>query len=159
MIKIRFFSAAFLAPLLVTATLISAALAADLPVREVILYKHGVGYFERSGELKAGETARLDFKAEDMNDVLKSLTLTDRGGGKINGVRYDASEPIDRRLEDFPFSLGQASSLAVFLDQMKGARLELRLGTETAAGAIVGARVIRPDEKDKSAERETVVLL
>src|ERR1700733_6422737 len=83
------------------------AAAADLPIKEVILYKHGVGYFERSGELKAGETARLDFKAEDMNDVLKSLTLTDRGGGKIGSVRYDASEPLEKRLEDFPFAVGE----------------------------------------------------
>ncbi len=57
------------------AALMAATFAADLPVREVILYKHGVGYFERAGELKAGETARLDFKAGDMNDVLKSLTI------------------------------------------------------------------------------------
>ena len=29
--------------------------AAELPVREVILYKHGVGYFERAGELRPGD--------------------------------------------------------------------------------------------------------
>lgn len=69
--------------------------AADLPVREVILFKHGVGYFARSGELKAGETARIDFKAEEMNDVLKSLTITDGKGGKVSGVRYDASETLE----------------------------------------------------------------
>jgi len=49
--------------------------AAELPVREVILFKHGVGFFSRAGELKAGETARLGFKASDMNDVLMSLTV------------------------------------------------------------------------------------
>jgi hypothetical protein len=141
------------------AVLMTAAFAADLPIREVVLYKHGVAYFERAGELKPGETARIDFKAADMNDVLKSLTIADRSGGKIGSVRYDASEPVEKRLEDFPFSLGEASSLAAFLDQMKGARLELRPGTETAAGAIVSARVIKPDEKDRGAERETVVLL
>src|ERR1051325_4866444 len=81
-----------------------AAAAADLPVREVILYKHGVAYFERSGELKPGDTARLDFKAGDMNDVLKSLTIADRSGGKVAGVRYDASEALEKRLEDFPFA-------------------------------------------------------
>src|SRR5579871_1592094 len=106
---------------LLPAALAMTALAADLTVREVVLYKHGVGYFERAGELKPGETARLDFKAEDMNDVLKSLTIT---GGKIAGVRYDASETLEKRLEDFPFSVGDESSLAKFLDQMKGARLE-----------------------------------
>ncbi len=159
MFKIRLFLTPFLAPLLVTVTLISAARAADLPVREVILYKHGVGYFERSGELKAGETARLDFKAEDMNDVLKSLTLTDRGGGKIGSVRYDASEPLEKRLEDFPFAVGDELSLAAFLDQMKGARIELKVGAETFAGAVVSARLIKTADKDKTSEREIAVLM
>jgi len=123
----------------------------------VILYKHGVGYFERSGELRAGDTARLDFKASDMNDVLKSLTIVDRSGGVIGGVRYDAAEPLEKRLQDFPFAVDRQASLAAFLDQMKGARLELRLGSDTVAGTIVSARVSKPDEK--TPERETVVLL
>src|SRR5579863_9297369 len=138
-------------PLLLASTL---ALAADLPVREVILYKHGVGYFERSGQLQPGETARIDFKAEDMNDVLKSLTLTDRNGAKVAGVRYDASEPLDKRLENFPFALGSETSLASFLDQMKGARIELKLGSETLAGAVVSARTIRSSDKFRPVERE-----
>ena len=131
--------------------------AADLPVREVILYKHGVAFFERSGELKPGEAARLDFKAGDMNDVLKSLTITDRNGGKIAGVRYDASEPLEKRLQDFPFASGQQVSLAAFLDQMKGSRLELKLGLETVTGTIVSARAVKATEKDP--ERELAVLL
>jgi hypothetical protein len=139
------------------ATLAVTALAADLPVREVVLYKHGVGFFERAGELKAGETARLDFKAEDMNDVLKSLVIAEPGGGKIGGVRYDASEPLEKRLQDFPFAVGSQTPLAAVLDQMKGARLEMRVGLETVAGTIVSARVVKPGEKDS--EREVVVLL
>jgi len=133
------------------------AFAADLPIREVILYKHGVGYFERAGELRAGETARLDFKASDMNDVLKSLTIVDRNGGVIGGIRYDAAEALEKRLQDFPFAVDRQASLAAFLDQMKGARLELRLSSDTLAGTIVSARTSKPDEK--TAERETVVLL
>src|SRR5271167_420569 len=112
--------------LILTATAV--AWAADLPIREVILYKHGVGFFERAGKLEAGDTARIDFKADDMNDVLKSLTITDRSGGKISGVRYDASESLEKRLEDFPFALGQQATLAAFLDQLKGAQLEIKLG-------------------------------
>jgi len=131
--------------------------AADLPIREVILYKHGVGYFERAGELRAGETARLDFKASDMNDVLKSLTIVDRSGGVIGGIRYDAAEPLDKRLQDFPFAVDRQASLAAFLDQMKGSRLELRLGSDTVPGTIISARTSKPDEK--TPERETVVLL
>jgi hypothetical protein len=144
---------------LLPAVLARRASAADLPVRQVTLYKHGVAFFERSGELKAGETARLDFKAGDMNDVLKSLTITGRGGAKISGVRYDSSEPLDRRLKDFPFALGQQTSLAAFLDQMKGSRLEMQIGGGTVAGVIVGARSVKPAQDSPAPERETVVLL
>jgi hypothetical protein len=35
--------------------------AADLPVREVVLFKHGVGYFARSGRLGPGESAAYVF--------------------------------------------------------------------------------------------------
>ena len=106
--------------------------------------------------MKPGETARLDFKPDDMNDVLKSLTVTDRNGGKVNGVRYDSSDPLEKRLEDFPFRLGAGASLAAFLDQMKGARIELKLGAGDAAGIIISARVVQ--ESDKS-QREVLVLL
>jgi hypothetical protein len=140
--------------------LVAAALpAADLPIREVTLYKHGVASFERSGELKPGETVKLDFKPGDMNDVLKSLTITDRGGGKVSGVRYDSSEPLEKRLEDFPFKAGSGTGLAAFLDQMKGARIELKLGAGAVTGTILSGRVVRESDKDRIVEREVVVLL
>ena len=81
---------------------------AELPVRTVVLYKHGVGYFERAGTLGPGESARLDFKAEEMNDVLKSLTINDQGG-KVTGLRYDSSIPLDQKLADFPSGSRTAS--------------------------------------------------
>ena len=96
------------------------AAAADLPVREVVLFKHGVGYFARSGRLAAGESARLDFKADEMNDVLKSLTVEEKGGGKISGLRYDSSESLAKKLEDFPFTIGSQQPLSAVLDQLKG---------------------------------------
>src|SRR5215472_10200403 len=131
--------------------------AADLPVRQVILYKHGVGYFERSGQLGPGESARLDFKASDMNDVLKSLTVEEKGGGKISGLRYDSSEPLAQKLGEFPFQLQPGTALSAVLDQLKGARVEMKFGNETVTGAIVTGRLVAAD--DKHPEREQVTLL
>src|SRR3954470_5595869 len=107
---------------------LSAALAmpADLPVREVVLYKHGVGFFERSGRLGPGESARLDFNASEMNDVLKSLTIAEKGGGKISGLRYDSMDPLGHKLADFPFQIAPDQPLSGMLDQLKGSRLELK---------------------------------
>ncbi len=133
------------------------AQAADLPVKQVVLYKHGVGFFERYGTLGPGESARLDFNASDMNDVLKSLTLTDRGGGKISGLRYDSMDPLSHKLAEFPFQIDGGSSLAAMFDQLKGARVELKLGNDTVAGLIVTGRVV--EGTDKQSEREFLTLM
>jgi hypothetical protein len=140
-----------------TGILALGAMAAELPVRQVVLYKHGVGYFERDGELAPGESARLDFKAAEMDDVLKSLTIEEKGGGKISGLRYDSSEPLAHKLADFPFQLGAAQPLSAVLDQLKGAQIELKFANETVTGAIVAARLVPGD--DKRPEREQITLL
>ena len=139
------------------AAIMATAMAADIPVRQIVLYKSGVGYFERSGDLKAGESACLDFKATDMNDVLKSLTVEDKSGAKITGLRYDSSEPLADKLADFPFHVDGQQSLSGFLDQVKGARVEMKYGAESLSGVVVGARVI--PASDKNAEREQAVLM
>jgi hypothetical protein len=144
------------------ATVISLVLAcmtasAQLPVRQVTLYKHGIGYFERSGELRPGETARLDFKPSEMDDVLKSLTIQVPGGGSIAGVRYDSSQPLAQRLEDFPFRLGDRQPLSALLDTLKGARIDVRVGSETITGAVVSAR--QTAAAAEQPERELLTLL
>jgi hypothetical protein len=131
--------------------------AADLPVTQVVLYKHGVGFFERSGKLGPGESARLDFTAAEMNDVLKSLTIDERGGGKISGLRYDSQDPLTHTLSEFPFQIGQAQPLSGMLDQLKGARIELKFGNETVTGTIVNGREI--PGTDKQPEREQLTLM
>ena len=133
------------------------ALAADLPVKQVVLYKHGVGFFERAGRLAAGESARLDFDASEMNDVLKSLVIEEQGGAKISGLRYDSMDPLSHKLAEFPFQIGGSQPLSAMLDQLKGARLELQLGSDLVAGLIVTGRMV--EASDKQPEREQLTLL
>ena len=130
---------------------------AELPVTQVVLYKHGVAFFVRSGRLGPGESARLDFDATEMNDVLKSLTIAEKGGGKISGLRYDSFDPLTHALQQFPFQIGQAEPLSGMLDQLKGARLELKFGSDTVAGLVVNGRLV--EGTDKQAEREQLTLL
>jgi hypothetical protein len=132
-------------------------MAADLPVRQVVLYKHGVGYFARAGQLAPGESARLEFKAAEMDDVLKSLTIDEKGGGKINGLRYDSSEPLMHKLAGFPFQIAAGQPLSALLDQFRGAAIQLQFASESVAGKIVTARLIAGD--DKRPEREQITLL
>jgi hypothetical protein len=121
--------------------------AAEIPVKQIILYKHGIGYFEREGVVAAGEEARLDFKNSDMNDVLKSLTVADGSGGRIAGVRYDSNETLDQRLDRYPFRIGSQERLSAFLDSIKGAHIELKSAEHTVNGAILGARTAAIDHE------------
>lgn len=141
---------------LIGAAAAAASFAADLPIREVVLYKNGVGYFERGGQLPAGASARLDFRQNEMNDVLKSLTIRDTSGGTVAGVRYDSAEPIDKKLAEFPFRLAAGQPLSALLDQVKGARVELQTGSSPISGAIVGGRVLKGAD---GADREQVLVL
>ncbi len=133
--------------------------AAELPVKKVVLYKHGVGYFERSGELGPGESARLDFKADEMNDVLKSLTLQVSGGEKVAALRYDASESTEARLSKFPLRLDPQQPLVHLLDQLKGETLTISYGdVRSETGMIVGARLVPATQERPQAEEATLLL-
>ncbi len=134
-------------------------LAAELPVREVILFKHGVGYFGRAGNVKPGETVRLDLEAAQMDDVLKSLVLRDGGGAGVSALRYDSSEPLEGKLGKFSFALGNQQPLASLLDQLKGARLELEMpGGARLSGVIVSARLIAATQEQPAFEQVTLLL-
>src|SRR5262245_17591840 len=122
--------------LLVTGSGALALEAADMPVKHVVLYKHGIGFFEREGVVGAGEEMRLDFRTSDMNDILKSLTVTDLSGGRITSVRYDSNETLEQRLSKFPFKLQETEMLSGFLDRLKGAQIELKTAERVAKGSV-----------------------
>ena len=150
----------FLALTLAAHLTLAAVPAAELPVRKVVLYKHGIGFFERAGRVAAGEAARFDFKASEMNDVLKSLTLIDRAGGKVEGVSYEASDPITKQLENFGFNVPADASLSQVLDQFKGARLMMRAPSGEIHGSILSARrTVRATADRGTSEVELVTLL
>ena len=50
-----------------------------LPVKRVVLYKNGVGYFEHSAHVRGNQDLGIDFTTGQLNDVLKSLTVVDLG--------------------------------------------------------------------------------
>src|SRR5215510_14201805 len=75
-----------------------AAPANRLPVRRVVLYKSGVGYFEHLGRVRGNQTVTIDFTSGQLDDVLKSLTTLDLDGGRVSNVSYNSDASLDRRL-------------------------------------------------------------
>src|ERR1700727_837607 len=111
--------------------------AARLPVTRVILYKNGVGYFEHAGRLRGSQEVNVDFTTAQLNDVLKSVSVLDLGKGRITGVSYNSAAPLERRLGSLRLPVGENPTTAQFLDALRGARLEVRSGSESASGRLL----------------------
>ena len=73
----------------------------DVPVKVVVLFSSGVGYFEHAGTIKGNASTELRFKTNQINDILKSLLLQDLGGGKVTTVVYPSQDPIEKTLRSF----------------------------------------------------------
>src|ERR1700732_4922242 len=86
----------------------------SLPVRRVVLYKNGVGYFEHLGRVRGTQDVHIDFTSGQLNDVLKSLTVLDMSGGRITGVDYNSEAPLARRLATLRLALGERARVVEF---------------------------------------------
>src|SRR5438128_7580430 len=85
--------------------------AEKLPVRRVVLYKNGVGYFEHTGQVRGNQSLEIDFTSSQLNDVLKSLTVLDLNGGKISGVGYNSVAPVSEQLRSLRLPLAETTTL------------------------------------------------
>ncbi len=130
---------------------LSADSAGRLPVKRVVLYKNGVGYFEHTTRIHGNQDLAIDFTTAQLNDVLKSLTVVDLGDGRISGVRYNSIAPLDERLKALRLPFGETISRAEFLAALRGARVEVHSGNENATGRLLSVeKEKRVNEKGDS---------
>ena len=110
---------------------------ANLPIKRVVLYKNGIGYFEHLGRVRDNQEVTVSFTSGQLNDVLKSLNVLDLNGGRITGVAYGSAAPVERQLGDLRIPTDDKTSLAEFLSALRGARLEVRNGSSTITGRLL----------------------
>lgn len=124
----------------VLSALMAAPLAADeldLGVSRVAIFSSGVGYFECDTKVTGDATATLNFRTDQINDVIKSMVVQDYSGGRIGVIRYAAQDPIDRTLKSFAVDLTGRPTLGQLLDQLRGEPVAFT-GGKTLTGTIVG---------------------
>ncbi len=110
----------------------------EIPIVHMTLYKHGVGFFQRRARL-SGEQVQLSFRVEEMNDILKSLTVIDRGGGQVYGVDYATPQSREERLAGCTVRLADARSLRDLLVSLRGRQVRLLLDqAEVEEGTLLG---------------------
>jgi hypothetical protein len=119
------------------------------------LYKHGVGYFRRRGQVE-GEAIKLTFRREEMDDLLKSLTVIDHSSGQVRGVDYDTPQSQAERLAGSSIVLDDTRSLRDLLVALRGREVQL-LGNDgsTEQGILVGLDEV----EEKPLEQSLVSIL
>lgn len=130
-----------------------------LAITRIVLYKHGVGYFEREGTVRGDATVPLSFKTAQMKDVLKSLYAIDLGGGRISTILYDSKDPIQKQLEDILFRVPEGSALTQFLAQLKGAKVRANAGATPVTGRVLGIEPVQRQVDQTVVTTHKLVLL
>jgi hypothetical protein len=129
-----------------------------LPLEKVVLFTSGVGYFQHAGEVTGDANVEMTFKADEVNDLLKSMVVEDDGGA-ASTVSYASRDPITKTLDTFAVKLADNPSMSDLLGQLRGEKIEVDASTPVT-GTIVGveSRVV-PVGDDKTVSRQFVTIL
>ena len=87
---------------------------AELPITKVALFSSGVGYFEHKGKVSGDSIVRLSFRAEEVNDALKSLIVRDGTGASAGAptISYPSPDSLDRPVSGLLIDLTGAPAVA-----------------------------------------------
>jgi len=116
----------------------------ELPVRNVVLYRSGVAYFERSGKFE-GDSLEFGVKQSEVGDFLASLTAIERTSGGISSIAFDVPEAAKSKRE----CKGEDPACEAQED-VDDARVDVRLlldrqgEHDLSVAYVVGAPIWRP---------------
>jgi len=125
-----------------------------LPVRKVVLYKNGVGYFEHAGTVAGNQKVAIDFTSPQLNDVLQSLTVLDEGGGHIAGVNYNSTTPLAEQLKTLSLGMSDDPNSTELFQALRGQRVEVVGGP---GGAITGRLMSIESRSEKTGNGDATV--
>jgi len=87
--------------------------------------------------VRGSQELKIDFTSAQLNDVLKSLTVLDLNGGRISGVGYNSVAPMAEQLRSLRLPLGESTTLAGFLNALRGTRVDVRNGAVVTSGRLL----------------------
>jgi hypothetical protein len=130
-----------------------------LPLKRVVLFSSGVGFFQHVGDVSGNARVEFRFKAADINDLLKSMVVEDLDGGKVSAVSYGSKDPVTKTLKTFAIDVTENPTLADLLKQVRGERVEIE-APKRVVGVIVGVEKRRRElGKEQTIEADVLNLL
>ncbi len=132
-----------------------------LPLKRVVMLNSGIGYFEHVGKIEGNRHVEFPVKVDDINDLLKSLVVQDRGGGRVTAVNYGSPEPISHTLKTLAIDVTRNPSLAQIFQQLRGQKVELSVASDAKpiVGTVAGVERRRMFGRDQQVIESDFVLL
>jgi len=108
--------------------------AAELPLKQVILSNSGLAQFTHAGPVNGNSTIQLPVRLDQVDDILKSLTVFDRTGA-VGTVSLPGKTPLPELFRDLPFGPEALNSSPDLLNALVGSEIEIS-GPVTAKGRV-----------------------
>ena len=125
----------------------------NLPLKKVVIFSSGVGFFEHDGQVTDDAKVEMQFKTADINDLLKSMVVQDLDGGQVSTVTYASKDPITKTLKGFADRSDRPiPRMAQLLQQLRGERVHGR----SAQRAYAASSSASKHRKTKLGDHETI---
>ncbi|MER2606694.1 MAG: DUF4139 domain-containing protein [Siculibacillus sp.] len=123
-----------LASVALTLTAVAPTRASDLPTTRVVLSTAGLAQFTHEGTVTAGTAVSLPVRLDQVDDVLKSLTVFDAAGA-VGPISLPGREPFEELFRDLAFDRDALASPHELLNALVGSEVEIT-GPVAARGRI-----------------------
>lgn len=134
---------------------------ARLPLKTLVLYENGVGYFERRGPVPPGSVAEIPLEPGQLDDALKSLVVVSAQGVASVEFAPPLSAEAARAMAGLPEREHQAS-LSNLCRSLTGVEVEVkRTGGPAVKGRVVEVsqeQFSREDKEGKPVPDETLLV-
>jgi hypothetical protein len=111
----------------------------NLPMKRVTFYKHGLGFFERQGQINQ-QTLKLEFPKSAMDDILKSL-VTISENGQVLGLEFETQPDRNSNVSRKLLELSREHSFTDLLAAFRGKTVRVSTSGETLNGQLIGAEL------------------
>ena len=109
--------------------------AAELPLKSVVLSTSGLAQFTYSGEVAGRTVIEVPVRLDQVDDVLKSLTIFD-AAGSIGDVSLPGKAPLEELFRDLPFGHAALELQSALLNALVGSEVEIE-GEVSAKGRVL----------------------
>lgn len=143
--------------IIIAVVLFSSPLHAELALKKVLLSTGGVGHFEYEAEVQGDETLELSVPLNQVDDVLKSITVYDNQG-TVKSVSLAGKQPLSEMFKNLPFEQSSFNSFDRLLNDLQGAMITVK-GQKRVAGRIVNvvSEIITNDDVSTTRHRVSVM--